>query len=62
MHEVVAAAPGTIRAAYPANTAEAVEALTTSATRWPGPALLWVDVRGADTRLLDDVPRALRGM
>ena len=60
MHELVDAAVETFGAAYPARTSDAVDALTGPTTRWPGAAIVWVDVRGRDSRLLEGLPRALR--
>jgi len=39
-----------LRAAYPADPLDALEALTTSAAAWPGPALLWASGRGIPAR------------
>jgi transcriptional regulator with XRE-family HTH domain len=61
MHETVLALPHLFRAAYPARPGDAYEALTTSGPRWPGSAILWVTVDGADTRVLRGLPTRLRG-
>lgn len=60
MHELVAATMATFRAAYPADTRQAVDALTGSSSGWPGSSIVWVDVRGLHSRLLDGWPRAIR--
>ena len=60
-HELVAALPGTFRAAYPDATRDAVAALRGDGSPWPGAAIVWVRVDGAETRLLDDAPRAATG-
>lgn len=51
---------GALRAAYPARTADVVEALTSSDAPWPGPGIAWVRVAGSDVRLLDGPPRTVR--
>jgi transcriptional regulator with XRE-family HTH domain len=45
----------TIRAGYPADPRAAYDALT-GRSRWPGPAVLWVRVRGAAVEVLRDAP------
>ncbi len=64
MHELVATLPLVFSSAYPGDTAQAVAALRDQATPWPGPSIIWVEVNGARTRVLDDAPpkvaRALR--
>ena len=60
MHDLLRALPDTFRAAYPADPREARAALTTPDVRWPGAAVLWVTVDGADSRVMDGAPRALR--
>ena len=57
-HRLVASFPETFRAAYPHSTEVAVAALRHGALPWPGAAILWVSVDGAETRLMDSVPRA----
>jgi transcriptional regulator with XRE-family HTH domain len=57
---LVRALPATLETAYPAGTADAVEALTGSARPWPGNAIVWVQVDGAATRLLAGPPRGVR--
>jgi transcriptional regulator with XRE-family HTH domain len=49
-----------IRTAYPAETSAAVAALTTADGPWPGSALLWADVSGDATTILDHPPRTVR--
>lgn len=57
-HRLVAALPETFRTAYPDATEAAVAALRQGDRPWPGAAILWVSVDGAETRLMDSVPRA----
>jgi transcriptional regulator with XRE-family HTH domain len=59
-HELMATLPQTFRAAYPDSSEAAVAALRAGAAPWPGSAIVWVDIDGASTRVLDGVPRALR--
>lgn len=47
----------TFAAAYPTPVAEARAVLAAPAGAMPGPALLWVTIQGAETRLLDGPPR-----
>jgi transcriptional regulator with XRE-family HTH domain len=61
MHDLVRTLPHLFRAAYPAHPSAAFAALTTSGPRWPGSAILWVTVDGAATRVIDGLPRSLRG-
>jgi transcriptional regulator with XRE-family HTH domain len=51
--------PALFAAAYPGATAEAVAALSQPEGRFPGAAIIWVDVRGRDSRLLDGPPRGV---
>jgi len=60
MRSLVQAVPMTFGTAYPARTADAVEALTSAGRRWPGHAIVWVQVDGAATRLLAGSPRGVR--
>jgi transcriptional regulator with XRE-family HTH domain len=60
MRELVATAPRTFEAAYPARTRDAVEALTGGTRPWPGDAIVWVAVDGSRTRLLPGPPRTGR--
>jgi transcriptional regulator with XRE-family HTH domain len=48
----------TLRAAYPARAAEVFASLTTGSP-WPGPGILWADVRGDVARILDRPPRGV---
>lgn len=48
----------TLRAAYPAHTREAVDALRTGAP-WPGPAIVWIRIEGDRVELLDGPPRGI---
>ena len=57
-HRLIASLPETFRAAYPDSTEAAVAALRQGDRTWPGSAILWVNVDGAETRLMDSVPRA----
>lgn len=47
----------TLRAVYPARTADAVAALADPGQPWPGNAVVWADVGSAGTRLLARPPR-----
>ena len=47
---LVAAHPGTIKAAFPASTADLKRALTSAEVPWPGDGILWL---GAGVRLID---------
>jgi transcriptional regulator with XRE-family HTH domain len=49
----------TLRAAYPARTADAVAALSDPGEPWPGDAVIWADVASAGTRLLSRPPRGV---
>ena len=49
----------TLAAAYPAATDEVFTALTVPSTPWPGPGVLWADVRGNEVRVLDRPPRGI---
>lgn len=57
-HRLVSSLPATFRAAYPDSTEAAVAALRQGNRPWPGAAILWVNVDGAETRLMGSVPRA----
>jgi len=59
MHGLVESAPALFQAAYPAMTADAVACLTGATTPWPGAAIVWVDVRGSASRLLEGPPRGV---
>lgn len=56
---LVRSLPETFRAAYPARSADAWDALHGGERRWPGDAILWVDVSGQATRVLQGPPRGL---
>ncbi|MEI7745476.1 MAG: helix-turn-helix transcriptional regulator [Chloroflexota bacterium] len=60
-HDLVRMLPATFAAAYPASAKAAVAALRDATAPWPGPAIVWVDVNGRSTRVLDGTPRGLRG-
>lgn len=49
----------TLDAAYPATTRDVFTALTTPGAPWPGPGILWADVRGDDVRVLERPPRGV---
>jgi len=49
----------TLAAAYPARTDEVFTALTVPGTPWPGPGILWADVRGDEVHVLDRPPRGI---
>jgi hypothetical protein len=57
--ELVVTLPETMHAAYPASTEAAVDALRRGRP-WPGAAILWVDIAGRATRVLDSSPRSVR--
>jgi transcriptional regulator with XRE-family HTH domain len=50
---------GTLSAAYPARTSDAVEALVGGAA-WPGPAIVWARLEKGRAELLDTPPRGVR--
>jgi transcriptional regulator with XRE-family HTH domain len=52
-------APAVLATAYPGSTREAFGALTTGVGAFPGAAIMWVDVRGTASRLLDGPPRGI---
>lgn len=56
--ELARSYPQTLRAAYPAATADVHRALTTKAP-WPGAGILWVAVEAEGTRLLTTPPRGV---
>jgi transcriptional regulator with XRE-family HTH domain len=58
MREVARAAEETLRAAYPAPSADAIAALT-SDVPWPGPAIAWMRVDGGRAALLAGPPRGV---
>jgi len=56
--------PGEIRAAslrraYPGRSSEAVDALRERSGRFPDAAIIWVDLRGTASRILDAPPRGI---
>lgn len=57
--ELVSTLPETMRSAYPAPTEAAIDALRRGGP-WPGAAILWVDIAGRATRVLDSSPRSVR--
>jgi hypothetical protein len=56
---VAKAYEATLAAAFPARTAEAIEALRGEAP-WPGPAIAWVRVDGGRAEILGGPPRGVR--
>jgi len=48
----------TLRAAYPARTADVVAALREGAA-WPGPGIVWIRIEGDQVDLLDGPPRGV---
>ena len=52
-------AEATLAAAYPARTADAFEALTSTDVPWPGPAILWADLRGGVATIMRSPPRGV---
>ncbi|HEY4190281.1 MAG TPA: helix-turn-helix transcriptional regulator [Candidatus Limnocylindrales bacterium] len=60
MRDLALAFEQTLRAAYPAPSGDAVAALTSSRSPWPGPAIVWMAVEGGRGRLLDGAPRGVR--
>ena len=59
-HALVTTLSSTFRTAYPGSTEAAVDVLRTGRGSWPGAAIIWVDVDGAATRVLDSQPRGVR--
>jgi transcriptional regulator with XRE-family HTH domain len=56
---VVADSPSLFSAAYPGRCGDAVAALRGSSGPFPAGAIVWVDLRGAASRLLDGPPRGI---
>jgi hypothetical protein len=56
---LVRGAPHVFAAAYPGSTAEAVEALRTATGVLPMATIVWIDLRGTASRLLDGPPRGI---
>lgn len=46
----------TLRAAFPARTADAYASLTTPAAPWPGPAIVWMHLHGSKANLMHHPP------
>jgi transcriptional regulator with XRE-family HTH domain len=59
MRTVVAGAPALFAAAYQGRTSEAVAALRGPGGSFPASAIIWVDVRGSASRILDGPPRGI---
>lgn len=57
--EIAARFGDTLGVAYPGSSVDAYRALTTLEAAWPGPSLLWADVRGDVVRILDRPPRGV---
>lgn len=49
----------TLATAYPALAGDVFAALTVPGIRWPGPGILWADVRGDRVRVLEGPPRGV---
>jgi transcriptional regulator with XRE-family HTH domain len=49
----------TLRAAYPARSADVYAALVEHGRPWPGHGILWADLRGDTVRILDRPPRGV---
>jgi hypothetical protein len=49
----------TFEAAYPASSADVYAALVSGSSPWPGPGILWADLRGDMVRILDRPPRGV---
>ncbi|MEK6719686.1 MAG: helix-turn-helix transcriptional regulator [Chloroflexota bacterium] len=49
----------TLRAAFPASSADALAALSGSTRAWPGPTILWVRVERGEAVILDGPPRGV---
>jgi transcriptional regulator with XRE-family HTH domain len=60
MRELANAFVATLRATYPARSADVLEALTTGSRQWPGPGIVWVRVEGSSAVVLDGPPRGVR--
>jgi transcriptional regulator with XRE-family HTH domain len=58
MREMARSAAGTLAAAYPADTREAIGALR-GETAWPGSAIVWMNVERGVATLLDRAPRGV---
>ena len=54
--DVVSSAPVLFRAAHPGRSADALAALTRATASFPDAAIVWVDLRGTASRLLDGPP------
>lgn len=49
----------TLGTAYPVRTSEAIRCLREAGVAWPGAAIIWADVAGGTTRILDGPPRGV---
>lgn len=58
--EAVTLAEDLFAAAFPARMADAVAALRDPSRGWPGPAIVWMGVRGPDARVLAYPPPGIR--
>ena len=58
LRDLAATYTETLRAAYPARTADALASLTGTAP-WPGAAIVWVHLHGREARLMDGPPRGV---
>ncbi len=59
MREVARAASQTLSAAYPARTVDAINSLAGDAP-WPGSAIIWANVEGGRSQILDGPPRGIQ--
>lgn len=59
MREVARAASGTLAAAYPARTVDALSSLAGDAP-WPGAAIIWANVERGRAQILDGPPRGIQ--
>jgi len=56
--DIARSLPSTLEAGYPARSADAFASLTT-ASPWPGSAIVWVTVEGRDANVLPHPPRSV---
>jgi transcriptional regulator with XRE-family HTH domain len=57
--DLVSTLPASFRSAYPGASRDAYAALTFASAPWPGAAILWVDIQGVRTRVLQGAPRGV---
>jgi transcriptional regulator with XRE-family HTH domain len=58
LRDLASSYEATLRAAYPARTADVLESLTGTAP-WPGPGIVWMWVEGRSATLMDGPPRGV---